>query len=62
MQRRLWVIGFVVWAAVGCAEATRMPARTSVSGALRAGGAPRVGQGFEVVAAGRDGDVCHLQG
>ena len=39
-----------------------MPARRSVSGALRAGGAPRLGQSFEVVAAGRDGDVSIFKG
>ncbi len=62
MRRRFWVIGWVVWAAVGCAEGYEDAGAETVSGALRAGGAPRVGQGFEVVAAGRDGEVAIFKG
>ena len=62
MRRRFWVIGFVVWAVVGCAEGYEDAGAETVSGALRAGGAPRLGQGFEVVAAGRDGDVSIFKG
>jgi hypothetical protein len=61
MHDRLWVIGFVVWAVVGCGDSTEDPAET-VSAALRAGGAPRLGQGLEVVAAGPDGDVSIFKG
>ena len=62
MRRRFWVIGWVVWAAVGCAEGYEDAGAETVSGALRAGGAPRLGQGFEVVAAGRAGDVAIFKG
>ena len=56
------MIGFVVWAVVGCAEGYEEGGAATVSGALRAGGGPRVGQSFEVVAAGRDGDVSIFKG
>ena len=62
MRRRFWVIGFVVWAVVGCAEGYEGAGAEVVSGALRAGGAPRLGQSFEIVAAGRDGDVSVFKG
>jgi len=62
MKRRLWVIGYVVWAAVGCAEGTDDAGAETVSGALRAGGGPRLGQSLEMVAAGRDGDVSIFKG
>ena len=62
MKRRSWVIGFVVWAVVGCAEGTEDAGAATVSAALRAGGAPRAGQTLEVVAAGRDGDVALFKG
>jgi len=62
MRDRLWVIGFVVWAVVGCAEGYEDAGAEVASGALRAGGGPRPGQSFEVVAAGRDGDVSIFKG
>lgn len=62
MRRSFWVMGFVVWAAVGCAEGTEDAGAEVVSGALRAAGGPRLGQSFEVVAAGRDGDVSIFKG
>jgi hypothetical protein len=46
----------------GCAEGYDDAGAETVSGALRAAGGPRLGQGFEVVAEGRDGDVCIFKG
>lgn len=62
MKRRFWVIGFAVWAAVGCAEATEDAGAETASGALRAGSGPRLGQSLEMVAAGGDGEVSIFKG
>jgi hypothetical protein len=62
MNDRLRVMVFAVCAGVGCAEGYDEGSEQTVSGALLATGGPSAGQTFEIVAAGRDGDVSIFKG
>jgi hypothetical protein len=63
MNERARVIGFVLWAAVGCGEGTEdVDEAVAVSGALVAAAPARAGQAFELLAAGSDGTVALFKG
>ena len=63
MRERLWVVGFVMCAAVGCGEGYEdAEAADTASGALVAAAKLAVGQPFELLAAGADGDAVIFKG